>query len=182
MNTFKIINNSPSQRGSLKFRFLTGDVNWQEYGGKFVSKRLNNGEFAYWLVIEVVNLRDACDDDNNDEYAVSLLSVSPTEAGQTNVDAALSCCGFNDEELTQADSGNELIKVEALAGYGIFATLWSETGNNLNQLMRDARAQANASQLLYGFMMDSPQNRIGSSGWDCQRGDITAGLRRMEEQ
>jgi hypothetical protein len=43
----------------MKFKFLTGDINWQTYGGKFISKKLNNGEFDHWLVIEVTNWANA---------------------------------------------------------------------------------------------------------------------------
>jgi len=39
----------------MRFKFLTGDVNWETYGGKWVSPKLNNGDFDYWLVLEFVN-------------------------------------------------------------------------------------------------------------------------------
>ena len=35
----------------MNLKFLTGDINWTEYGGKFVTKKLNNGDFDYWLVL-----------------------------------------------------------------------------------------------------------------------------------
>ena len=39
----------------MRFKFLTGDVNWQTYSGLFVSRRLNNGDFDYYLVLRVEN-------------------------------------------------------------------------------------------------------------------------------
>ncbi|MGI0025131.1 MAG: hypothetical protein ACREA4_08310 [Nitrososphaera sp.] len=163
-----------SKRGALKFRLLTGDTNWQDYGGKFASKRLNNGEFDYWLVIDVYNTED--NRDFAEKYIVSLLSVSPSEAAG-EMEAAKRACGID------AETGlNDLAKVEVLADYGTYAQLWAGSGNNLARLMKEARSQANASQLLYGFMMDRPQNRIGTDGWNVQRGDVMAGLRGNETE
>lgn len=162
----------------MKFTFLTGDVNWQDYGGKFVSKKLNNGEFDYWLVIEVINMIDAVGEaEATEKYAVSLLSVSPSEAGEDNLKKAFECCGLDAED--QADlRSNPLVQVEALASYGIYAQLKSIGGNNLSKLMREIRKEAQIASMLYGFYMDAPKNRIGSTGWDLQRGDLLAGLNR----
>jgi hypothetical protein len=162
----------------MRFRFLTGDINWKDYGGKFISKRLNNGEFDYWLIIEVINMFDACGEDTSEKYAVSLLSVSPAEAGADNLKSAFDCCGLDPE----ADyAANPLVQVEALAAYGVYAQLISIGGNNLSSLMRRIRKEA-ASMVyggtFYGFYMDRPENQIGSTGWDLQRGDLMAGLNR----
>ena len=161
----------------MRFTFLTGDVNWQDYGGKFVSKRLNNGEFDYWLVIEVINMLDATGEDTGGKYAVSLLSVSPSEAGEDNLKKAFESCGLDAED--QADlRANPLVQVEVLSSYGIYAQLQSIGGNNLSKLMREIRKEAQVASMLYGFYMDRPENRIGSTGWDLQRGDLLAGLNR----
>lgn len=163
---------------SLKFKFLTGDVNWQDYGGKFVSKRLNNGEFDYWLIIEVINMLDATGEDIGGKYAVSLLSVSPSEAGEDNLARAFECCGLDAEDQSDLRA-NPLVQVEALASYGIYAQLKTTGGNNLSKLMREIRKEAALSTMLYGFYMDRPENRIGSTGWDLQRGNLLAGLDRV---
>lgn len=81
-----------------RFKFLIGDVNWLDYGGKWVSQKLNNGEFDYWLVLELTNMDDACGRDNEgkDRYNVSLSCVSPGEAGPENIAKAKNCCGWED--------------------------------------------------------------------------------------
>jgi len=43
----------------MKFKFLTGDIDWITYGGKFVSERLDSGLFNYWLVLDFLNLEEA---------------------------------------------------------------------------------------------------------------------------
>lgn len=145
----------------MKFRFLTGDVDWRTYGGMFISKKLNNGDFDYWLVLHVDNLGD-----DANTYHVSLSAVSPQQA-QAHLQPAFECCGIPVE--LQSDP---MIQVESLASYGVTALLWSEEGNNLKNLLKQAHEQAEISTCLFGFYMDAPQNRIGNTGWDCIRGDI----------
>ena len=154
----------------MRFKFLTGDVNWQRYGGKFISNKLNNGDWDYYLVLDIVNLED-CDfpDRDKDLYNVSIHAVSPQAAGKENLDKAFACCGFDDEFLEKYES-NELIQVEALATYGIFAQLWNRSGKNVNKLLTEARKEAKIAEMLFGFYMDRPQNGIGQSGWDCISG------------
>jgi len=36
--------------------------------------------------------------------------------------------------------------------------------------------------MFFGFMMDKPINRIGSTGWDFIKGDINAGLKRIDQK
>lgn len=153
----------------LKFKFLTGDINWQKYGGKFVSKKLNNGDFDYWLVLDVTNMHEATGDENQDKYIVEIHAVSPEAAGKTGLDAAFSSAGMSDEQLTELEN-DPLVQVETLNDYGIFAMLKSFSGNNLGKLMREARREANMCEGLFGFYMDRQENRIGQSGWDLIRG------------
>lgn len=151
----------------MQFKMLIGDINWRVYGGKFVSKRLNNGEFDYWLVLEVINMWEATGDESGDQYAVQLLSVSPEQVKSDDLNRAFESCGLSSGDF---DLNNPLIQVEALAEYGVYATLWSNTGNNIKSLLREAHKQANLSNMLFGFYMDRYQNRIGQTGWDVIRG------------
>lgn len=157
----------------MKFKFLTGDVNWQDYGGKWISPRLDNGEFYYWLVIELVNMWDATGDENADKYCVSLAVVSPDEAGKENVSKADDgdYCAFGDDEC----------RVDALHSYGIYAQVWYKGGNNYSKLLKEAREQAHLCNMLFGFYMDRPVNAIGNTGWDAIRGDIGLGKRREDD-
>ena len=42
----------------IKFRWLTGDMDFLTYGGKWISTRQSNGEFDYYFVIELLNWRE----------------------------------------------------------------------------------------------------------------------------
>ncbi len=155
----------------MNFHFLTGDTNWQEYGGKFVSKKLNNGDWDYWCVLNVTNMWEATGEEDQPKYNVSLEAVSPIAAGQANLDSAFSSAGFDDAQLEQFQQ-NPLVQVEVLSDYGIYAPLWNESGNNLKVLLKLAHKEAIVANMLFGFYMDRPKNRIGNTGWDCIAGEI----------
>jgi hypothetical protein len=156
----------------IKFKMLSGDVDWKRYGARFVSKRLNNGDFDYWIVLEVTNLHEATGDKDQEKYYVTLTAVSPESVSRENIDSVLSCYGLSDEEIESLDQ-NPLLLVEALSDYGIFAVLWQGTGNNIRQLMKTAHEEAFFSSRLFGFYMDRPMNMIGQTGWDLIAGNLT---------
>ena len=148
----------------LKFKKLVGDE-------KFVSKKLNNGDWDYWLVIETIDFMEATGElYNGQKYNVSVKAVSPQAAGLENLKRAFDCYGI-DPASEQAKI--ELVQVECLESYGISAQLESYNGNNLQKLLAQARKFASVEcQFLFGFIMDRPENRIGNTGWDFISGKI----------
>lgn len=161
----------------IRFKFLTGDVNWIDYGGKWISNKLNNGEFDYWLVIDFVNMDDACGRDNEgrSKYNVSLSAVSPSQAGEDNISKAMDGWGGISEEL----KSDPVIQVEALHGYRLSAQVWSDGSNNARKLLKEARKAAQfQGSMLFGFSMDAPKNQIGTTGWEALRGDLDSALSR----
>lgn len=160
----------------MRFTFLTGDVNWLQYGAKWVSPKQNNGDFDYWLVIEFNNMDEACGRDNKGQprYNVSLSAVSPAQAGQKNLDSAFECSGVPEGDCRS----NPIVQVECLHGYGIHAHLWQSSGSNAHSLLREARKQARAASSLFGFYMDGPKNKIGTTGWEAIKGDLDSALAR----
>lgn len=177
---------------TIRFKFLSGDVNWKTYGGSFVSKKLCNGhdgkgavkgqdyDFHYWFVLDVSPNEDYERGDKEPAYYVSLAVVSPEAADPKEMDAAIGSWGLPDDRLAEYMK-DPLFLVECLHSYGIAAFVWQGQGNNLSVLMKEARKQAQLAEMLFGFYMDRPQNKIGSTGWDCVRGDPLAGLRRYED-
>ena len=117
----------------MRFSFLTGDVDFTTYGGKWISTRQSNGEFDYFFVIELLNWRETVGEREAppETYNVSLSVVSPQEA-QDKIGAALDCCGITEEMLqTATENGyRDSALVEALHGYGVHTPVWSKDGNN----------------------------------------------------
>lgn len=162
------------QCAPARFTFLSGDTDPMAYGGKWVSQRLHNGEFAYWLVLEITNMEDAgCGEQG--KYNVSVSAVSPSQAGVKNMRAAADYCGIAIDEVTSQEQW-----VELLHSYGVSAHLWDKSGNNYSKLMSEAkRWSRQEGSLLFGFVMDRPVNAIGMTGWEALQGNITAGLQRI---
>jgi hypothetical protein len=158
----------------MEFEFLVGDVNWQDYGGTWVSKKLNNGDWDYWLVLEFMNLYNAMGDDTEkNEYYVEIRAVSPEAAGEESIQKALACCGYLDYPESKTAELDDLDKVEALNDYGTFATLWFKQGNNAEELLAEAKQYANACEGMFGFFMDGPKNALGHTGWDFIADDLS---------
>ena len=149
-----------------KTKFLTGDVNWLQYGGKFITKKFNNGEFDYWIVLDFINFEDATGEKmNGSKYVLQVLSVSPHQAGSENLKKAFDCCGME-------FSTDPLIQVEVLTSYGVYAVLDSFDGNNAYKLLKEAKHQIPVYTGLYGFYMDRKVNAIGNNNWDFIAGNI----------
>lgn len=178
---------------TIRFKFMSGDVDWQTYGGQFVSKRLCNGhdgkgavkgqdyDFHYWLVMDVRPNEDwEYGDKHQPKYWVSIAVVSPEAADPKELQAAIASWGLPDDRLAEYMK-DPLFLVECLHSYGVAAYVWQGEGNNLSVLMREARKQAQLVDMMFGFYMDRPQNAIGSTGWDTVRGDLLAGLRRYKD-
>lgn len=157
----------PQGRGlhRLHFRFLTGDVDYKAYGGKFISKRLHNGDWHYWFVISV------CRMDADDSYYVTLEVVSP-EAAEFELKAAWDSMGMDGEWVK---SPVEL--VEILTEYGTGACIGHYESFNFAEAMMLAKDEANAAKTLLGFYMDRPLNVFGASGWDFVAGNPWGAMR-----
>ena len=166
----------------IRFHFLTGDVNYLDYGGKWISNVQNNGSkedggFDYYFVIELINWvnsvgeREAAEIKGKPKYNVCLSVVSPHEAGEENIQAAYSCCGIEEEMLEsikkQGKRALAEAQVEVLHSYSGGVSVWQSNGSNWKALMREARQQAQVNGLMFGFAMDRPVNRIGETGWEA---------------
>ena len=148
----------------IKFKFLSGDKIWQTYGGKWISQKCNNGEFNYWLVLELINMHEAIGDEGQTKYNISIHAVSPELIDIVKMNSLLA--DYN----IPADKIDDELKVMALSNYGIAAYLWDTKGNNYKQLFKLAHKEAQLINGLFGFYMDKRENRIGQTGWDLIQG------------
>lgn len=155
----------------MKTHFLSGDINWPQYGGKFITKKLNNGDWDYWLVIDFINMDEACGEDTGAKYVAQVCAVSPQAAGWRNIKAALRCGCLRLKDFKR--EYRQHIVLQALSDYGVFATVDSFSGNNYKTIMRQARKALDCIAGLFGFFMDGPKNRLGHTGWDFITGDLS---------
>ena len=133
-----------------------------EYTG--ISKKLNNGDFNYYLSYEIINMVDCVEEPTN-KYIITLSAVSPSQAGKEHLKSAL-----NEED--NINNLSEEQKAILLSEYGTQAILFDNTGNNLKVLLKEVKEQAKLINLMFGFYMDKHLNRIGSTGWDFIKGEF----------
>lgn len=163
----------------IKFTFLTGDVSFLDYGGKWISQKFNNGEFDFWFVAELINWENSVGEREAKEigkkYCLSVAVVAPEQFQEK--DRAMSNVGAGDKW----DALDDRQKVECVHLYSGGAKVFSENGDNFKKLFAQARKVALEKEFFFGSAMDRAQNKIGSTGWDFLKGDVTAGLRRYDE-
>ena len=158
----------------MKWSILSGDVNWETYGGKLIAGPFDNGDFQYWFVIEVIEWAEAVGEDKaadiDGTHNVCLSVVAPSECPADELQSAFDSCGWEGMEID-----SPAILVELLHGHGIRAVVHDDNGS-LRGLLRQSKREAVQAEFLFGFVMDRQQNAMGSTGWDFLRGDSTAGL------
>jgi hypothetical protein len=161
----------------IRFRWLSGDVNWLDYGGKWVSNAFTESDYPAWFVIELNNVADCVGEREAKEvgakYWCTLSVVMPGMVPADEMASARRSWGIADDEKL-----SDVQIVEVLHSYGIKAESLSLAGNNAYKLIRQCKAEAmSQAAFTFGFAMDRAQNRIGASGWDCLAGNPLGALR-----
>lgn len=159
----------------MRWSFLSGDSDFGICGGKLVAGPFDNGDFAYWLVLDILNWEESVGEQEaaniDGTHHVILQVVAPSECPADELQGVIDSCGWEGMELD-----SPLSLVELLCDYGIFATVWGKSGS-LRDLLREGKEQARITKCFtFGYMMDKAQNAIGSTGWDFLRGDLLAGI------
>ena len=182
------------------WEFLTGDVNWEEYGGAWC-KRGSGGPDGRWWVVRSENRAEWGDGATG--YYCALLLIDPEAASKSGaLEAALDSCGWHIDTST-ADIVNtydgtvvapfdhttntwSMVLVHALLGCGTYATMdevsthlvgsrWPE---KLRRQMIRAGEELMANDLAVAKQLKSTANKVGATWADMLAGDSLAGLRR----
>lgn len=157
----------------MKFKFLSGDINWKDYGGKWISKKFNHGDFDFAYVRELINWHGVTGKTDWDKYLVTISCVAPDEVSAEQKQSAMESC-WQDKKFEGLDWET---KVKVLYEDGIKAGLYESYGNNYSVLFKEANKEMETKNAMFGFVMDRPQNMLGSTGWDFVKGNIDAGLK-----
>jgi hypothetical protein len=111
------------------------------------------------------------------KYHVELLAVTPGIIGKKHLPSMLDTIGMGVDEFKALGMD---AKCHVCIECDTYATLWQETGNNLDALLTAVNEERKIMHMMIGFRLDRPQNAIGSTGWDFMCGDILAGAKRKE--
>ncbi len=151
------------------FRFLTGDVNYLDYGGKWI-RRVSETRYH---VIELTNWEDAIfrDAEGGPTYCVDLSEIDITSPVLRDARRSMD---------VDSEDPNPLALVEALHGYGAKAPLFQEDGNNFRTLFRAAVRESKAldDPSAREAAMARPVNKIGSTAAEFAAGDINSAILR----
>lgn len=108
------------------FMFISGDVDWLKYGGKFAKDLYDDGETFH--IVEVINNTEYFE---NPHYRYT-LTLSVVCMDDDNLLQALNCCGYslnNYHQITQA------MKVDSLHNYHGGDLITSISGNNIAKMI-----------------------------------------------
>jgi hypothetical protein len=152
----------------MNLKFNNGDINWKKYGGTFVSKKLNNTDFDYYLFCNVTNLIEIGIEDE-DKYSVDINIVSGSEISDEDKKECLYSLGL---EKINLNKFTNFQMVGILNECGIGARVFITNGNNINKLLKEVRTQCNIIETTLGFYLDNKLNMLGDTGWDFLKNKI----------
>lgn len=165
----------------MKFEFLTGDIDWITYGGKFVSKRLDSGLFHYWLVLDFINLEEAGaqDDEEDFTYHAAIQAVAPDLLGFDKIDELLAQMDrewLQEWYYRQTESNRMLLLIEEASTYGYCGSCGYFEGDDWRRTIVDAKKKASHVATYPWSYWGDAANQLGATVYDCMTGDPLAGL------
>lgn len=121
--------------GTKKFEFLTGDVDWKDYGGKWF--RMLDPHVYY--VIEFINWEDATGKERHpsgNKYYVqcNVIDLSPGSPWHKQIPNALKSAGWEHEKNI-----DEVMVLEAVEQYMGGDREYEKLGNNAEKLLADCK-------------------------------------------
>ena len=160
-----------------RFRFLTGDVNFVDYGGAWY---WHAGDRVYH-VIRLDNQEDCCGRDAAETYWCDLRIVDLNAVG-ASIGNALESCGALDyalqAELDKDYARRDLIIVEACVAYGAYAPMVSLSGNNWRKMWRECARESRAVAGDASALDRGSVNGIGQTPREYMTGDMVSALGR----
>jgi hypothetical protein len=152
------------------WKFLSGDINWEDHGGSWCLKRA-----GVWWVLKFKP--------KTQEYQnfCEVLMVDLKEISQDTINEALRSCGweFNDRQI------EEVMILSALVDYGSYAPMGFE--ESAYPMRCRAAVRRYADELMKDKQklektLERPINAMGSTAIDFMKDDALAGLRRKAEK
>ena len=163
--------------------FLTGDVNWEDYGGTWARK----GADDIWWVLRFDNKAEWGDGASG--YYCEVFRIDMEEVPPEALQSAIDCCAWTHDDIRRDCNGDadsmELMYLEALRSYGLGAPMGSFDGNRAMSVRAQARRLAEelgVDDAKCGKLLRRKINQIGSTAADLGRGDSLAGLRRTAKK
>ena len=162
----------PREDKMSKWQFLTGDVNYKDYGGKWY--RQVKGEIYH--IVELVNIEEATGKSVTDKYFVNLQEIDLDLISQKDLKSAIESCELQEDiEITP------IITIDILSAYGRYTPMGNWEGNNYREVIKQAKAESNRLSTDSDYrerQLDRPVNRIGSTAREFGAGDYDSAIIR----
>ena len=154
-----------------KFKFLTGDINWQTYGGKWYKQVVS----STYHIIELINMWNATGEEDQDKYVVELREIDLSHLSEKQIKESVESCGWINEENI-----NTLMVIESIHSYGYGAPMGNWSGNNYSKLLKLARDESNqlSDDDYHENQMNRPVNKLGSTAREYAQGDTISAMIR----
>lgn len=166
---------------------LCGDVNWEDYGGKWGRQDPNNPSHFY--VIRHDNMIDAMgerevEESGIDQHISTVYLVDLSVATEDQIESAMECCGldFDDWMTPPTDDQRNWAVVECLVDYGAAAPMGEHSHPHRADVAR-ASARREVEELIGDAdkreeLLDRPVNKLGSTAREYAAGDLDSALAR----
>lgn len=176
MRTPYIVTAPKKEKYPRGFHFLTGDVNWLDYGGVW-SRHVSGQRFHF---IELTNMDEACGRDNQGHptYVVELTEIDLALVPPKEFASAMQCRGIDRRDAMEMSS--EAL-AECVRSYGVRSPLHDVSSNNAHKAIAECRAESyrlTRDENAYEAAMSRPVNAIGSTAREFGTGDIHSALIR----
>ena len=151
--------------------FLTGDVNYKDYGGKWY-RQVGDGLYH---VIELINMVDAFGDDVDFTYMVTLQEI---DVESQNVREIMDQYGITPADTDDMDA--DAITCIILDA-GRYIPLLDVSGGNYRLLLRHAKQESRriaSDHNLHLSLLQRPVNAIGSTALEYSQGDFKSAMIR----
>lgn len=148
-----------------------GDVNYRQYGGKWYRKI----DDTTYHIIELINMWDATGEEDQSQYNVSLAEIDLMNISDDQIKRCVDSCGWlNNDNLS------ELMVIESIHSYGIYAPMGDWNGNNYKELLKQAREESHLldDSNYHTSQMNRPVNKLGSTAYEYSIGDFNSAMIR----
>ena len=147
---------------TVRFTWLSGDVNYLDYGGKWF---YNTKVEGYYLVMELINLLEN-DSQSTERYMIELSIVNCRKVEPDKMRSVKSFCGIDDDNLP------EDYLVECCHSYGLKSVEYSATGNNYKQLRKECLDAARYTIKHLRSSLNKSKNALYATGHDMIEGKV----------
>jgi len=167
----------------IRFTDTMGSINihgdWKVYdlqeSHSFMSGPIDQDGIRVYIFLEILDIHSITGEASGSKYAVEVSMVAPREVDEKEKASAKESLGWPWDPFNPGEPSEEQM-AQILFGYGTKGSVFSQAGNSLRTITRNAIRAAQVASDSISSYFDVRQNQIGSTAWEVMTGDILAPL------